>query len=121
MKRFLTVILLIAVATGVIWLLTSFIRKGSVSLPSGPMDDTPNPNNVFTNLPTSDVGKNVYSAYGNATRYTLNLNTVDTPAKDALLGKITGEKLLGDQGSEDVYYVLDDKYLVVKALVKFSV
>lgn len=118
MKRILTIALLAGLLVLVAFLLMSFTKGTSSGIPSPPSDE-PNPNNEFTELPTSDLGKEVYSAYGNAVRYTLNFNTVDTPAKDALLGIITGEKLLGDRESEDLFYVLDDKYLVSKLLVRF--
>lgn len=118
MKRILTIALFIGLLVLVAFLVMSFSSGTSSNAPT-PENDAPNPNNEFTELPTSDIGKQVYSAYGNAVRYTLNFNTVDTPDKDALLGVITGEKLLGDRDSQDLFYVLDDKYLVSKSLVRF--
>lgn len=108
-------LLAISVFAGV-WYYNKYIRKkDTVALP--PPADTPNPNNTFDDVSSPDTGKKAYSKYGNATTYTLNLVTVKTFGQDELIGTITGEKILGDVGSEDYYYVIDNIYLASKALV----
>lgn len=110
------VLLAISVFAGA-WYYNKYMRKkDTVALPPAPVDVL-NPNNNFDDVSSPDTGKKAYSKYGNATTSTLNLVTVKTFAKDELIGTITGEKILGDTNTADYFYVIDEIYLVSKALV----
>lgn len=123
-KHIILIVLAIISIFLAIWYYNKYMKKPSPPVDNQPPSDDAPPtdiplSNSLALASSPDAGKKAYSKFGNAAVYNKALQTIKTPAKDALIGTVTGEAYM-KENTDDKFYIVDDKYLVSKDLVKIE-